>query len=561
METPKRLDFTPEQIEELVNRLNSKCLREEDYPLLADLLRAMVWLNFSLQEKQLSIQRLRAIFGIKTESAKKLMEFAQATASNGSQEGEQKELDGAGSRPEDGETAANSSESKDDLKRDQKDAKKKKGKHGHRPSSDYTQAKTIHVAHQTLKRGSQCPSCLKGRLFQLALGTVIRIVGQPWLQVEIYRPERLRCSLCGEVFTASLPQELVSGSRADSSAKAIVSLLKYRGGVPFYRQEQMQEALGAPVSASEIWEMTEDVADAALPVYAEMCTLASEAELFHNDDTKARVLSIMEERKNKEEEKKNERTGIFTTAILAVLNTLDVKIALFFTGRNHAGENLDELLTDRSKELPPPIQQCDGGHNIPKNCSTQVSYCLAHARRKFYELVQVWPAIVVKVIGWFSSIFANDQSAPVDPDKRLIWHQEKSGPIMSQMYKYLNSLIEQREIEPNSSLGKAIAYLNNHWEGFTLFLKIPGVPLHNNDAERLLKRAVLNRKNAYFYRNETGAKIGDILTSMMETCILNNKNPWNYLIAIQEQQKDVRHNPDRWFPWNFETRLKELRPP
>ncbi len=134
---------------------------------------------------------------------------------------------------------------------------------------------------------------------------MLRIVGFPWLQVEIYRPERLRCSLCGKIFTAILPSELATGSRADSSAKAIVYLLKYRGGVPFYRQGQMQEVLGTPISTSEIWEMTEKVADDLQPVYASLCKMASEAELLHNDDTTAKILSRvkdLEQAKDSEEQ-------------------------------------------------------------------------------------------------------------------------------------------------------------------------------------------------------------------------------------------------------------------
>ena len=550
MRAPKHIDFTPEQIEELIDRLNNESLKKEDFPLLADLLRAMVWMNCSLREKQLSIQRLRAIFGIKTETAKRLFDLTKGKAVNAA--------------PQEDEESSNDQTHGPDVSEDQEklnQPKKNKGKHGHRPATDYTQAKTIQIAHQTLKKGSPCPDCLKGRLFNLSPGTVIRIAGQPWLQVEIYRPERLRCSVCGKVFTAILPQEVATGSRADSSAKAIVSLLKYRGGVPFYRQEQIQEILNAPISASEIWKMTEDVADALLPVYATVCELASRAELVQNDDTKARILSVIEERKKqKGTEEEKERTGTFTTAILATLRELDVKIGLFFTGRKHAGENLDTLLDKRPEELTPPIQQCDGGNNDPKNHDTELSNCLAHSRRKFYELVEVWPAIVIKVIGWFSEMFVHDNSAPLDLQQRLQWHQEKSGPIMHQMQGYFKDLVERREVEPNSSLGKAIAYFNNHWDGLTLFLRVAGVPLHNNDTEQLLKRAVLNRKNAYFYRNETGAKIGDILMSMIETCVLNEKNPQDYLIAIQKYQKDVRRNPTLWVPWNFETRLKELLP-
>ncbi len=171
----------------------------------------------------------------------------------------------------------------------------------------------------------------------------------------------------------------------------------------------------------------------------------------------------------------------------------------------------------------------------------------------------MWPQESARIIGEFASIFTIEHAAPQNPEERLKWHQEKSRPIMDGIKKYCNSLIDGKKVEPNSSMGKAIAYLNNHWEALTLFLRIPGVPLTNNDAERLIKRAVLNRKNAYFFRNETGAKIADILMSVMETCVLNNVNPYNYLIAIQKYQEDVRRNPALWLPWLYEEHLKTLQ--
>ncbi len=563
MKTPTRLDFTPEEIEALVYRLDNKCLEEKDYALLTEVLRAMIWLSFSLQEKELTIKRLRSIFGIKTESAKKLLELARGKKSKGENaEGQNtanSDLDE--DHANEGEDHSNKDEghaNEEGKKQSESEKEERPKNHGHRPSSDYTQASVIDIAHQTLKKGDTCPECLKGRLFQLKSGTVIRIVGQPWLQVEIYKPARLRCSLCGRVFTANLPSECNTGSRSDYSAKAIVTLLKYRGGVPFYRQGQVQEALGAPISASEIWQMTEDVTDALQPIYSVLLTEAAEADLVHNDDTKAKILSRMKELKEAEEEP--ERTGTVTTCILAVLNKV-VKIALFFTGWKHAGENLDDLLGKRPADLPKPTQQCDAlSRNVPENHETELANCLAHLRRKFYELVDVWPKEVVKIIGLLACVFTNDHKAPEDQQERLKWHQEKSTPVMDQIKKYCTDLVYQKRVEPNSSLGKAIAYLNNHWEAFTLFLRIPGVPLTNNDAEQLIKRSVLNRKNAYFFKNETGAKIADILMSFMETCILNKANPYDYLLAVQQYQSDVRKNPQLWLPWIYEARLKELQP-
>jgi hypothetical protein len=139
----------------------------------------------------------------------------------------------------------------------------------------------------------------------------------------------------------------------------------------------------------------------------------------------------------------------------------------------------------------------------------------------------------------------------LDPEERLKWHQEKSAPIMDQIKAYCTELVETKQVEPNSSFGKAIKHLENYWEGYTLFLRIPLVPISNNDDERLIKRAILNRKNSYFFKSEAGAKIADVLMSIIETCALNNVNPYDYLLAIQQHSDKVFHHPERYLPWNY----------
>jgi transposase len=517
MKKPKRLDFTEEEVDALLTRIESGQPQIEDFPLLADILRAMIWLEHELKEKRLSIKRLKAIFGIKTEKLSKLS----------------KELLGK-------DLTENNSASDEDKE------KKEKVGHGHRGPKDYQAAKVIKVAHESLKKRSICPDCGKGKLFNLSPGSVIRIIGGPWLNVEIYKPERLRCPICQKIFTATLPEELYKESRVDKSAKAIVSILKYRGGVPFYRQEQIQTILGNPISDTEIWKMTDDVADCCFPIVTHLCQLAADAEILHNDDTTARILDL-----RKENEKKNpERKGIFTTAILGKIE--EKQIALFITGRQHAGENLNDLLDER-EEPSVPIQSCDAlSRNIPKDHKTQIGYCNAHARRKFYEIAPYWPQECLKIVASYNLIFLNDKNTKsMQPEQRLNWHQQKSAPVMEKMKTYCHSLLEERKVEPNSSLGKAINYVIKHWKGLTLFLEVPGVPISNNDDERLLKRAVLNRKNAYFFKTENGAKIADTLLSVIETCALNQVNPYNYLIALQQYVEKVVKEPHLWLPWNY----------
>jgi transposase len=410
MKRPKRLDFTPEQVEALIVRIENQQLHADDFPLLADILRAMIWMEGSLKEKSLSIKRLQTIFGVKTESAKKLAKLLQQT----SKEECENTADDTSSDVPSSDTmqlqSDNAVEKDDETEKDSKKKKPSKG-HGHRPASDYEEAKIIGIAHETLKKGSFCPKCCKGKLYSLSPGTVLRITGQPWLNVEIYKPERLRCSVCQEIFTAKLPEDLYKGSRVDKTAKAIVSIMKYRGGVPFYRQEQIQTIFGNPISDTEIWNMTRDVANHAESVFVELCRLAANSECIHNDDTTARILDFM-----KENERTNpERTGIFTTAILA--KNGDKQIALFFTGRQHAGENLKDILDDREVELPPPIQSCDAlSRNRPKGHQTQVGYCNAHLRRKFYEIASFWPKECLKIVSGFDK----------DAQSWLPWNYEET---------------------------------------------------------------------------------------------------------------------------------------
>lgn len=109
---------------------------------------------------------------------------------------------------------------------------------------------------------------------------------------------------------------------------------------------------------------------------------------------------------------------------------------------------------------------------------------------------------------------------------RLKQHQTKSSLVLSELREWIEQQLNERKVEPNSGLGQALRYVLKHWAGLTRFLSVAGAPLDNNIAERALKRAVLLRKNALFYKNEHGAAVGAILLSLIETCRLNQVSAW-----------------------------------
>jgi transposase len=414
----------------------------------------------------------------------------------------------------------------------------------------YRQAETTTCSHADLQAGQSCPQCHQGTLYCLKNPAVeIRLIGNSPLSAHRYELERLRCSGCGAVMTASLPAQ-APAEKYDARAKATVAVLKYGYGMPFHRLEQLQGHLGVPLPAATQWELVEEVANAAFPVYRTLRGLASQAEVVYADDSPIRILSLMEEN---QKEPGAERKGMRTTAMVA--DRGDQSIVLYESGRPHAGENLEDLLEKRPEGLPPPIQMTDAlVSNVSHPVEVQGVFCLAHARRKFYEIREFFPQICQRVLEDMAQVYHVDHLAKtqqLDPAQRLAYHQQQSAPVMEGLKAWLQQRWCQKEIEPNSSLGKAVAYLLSHWEKLTGFLRIPQAPLDNNRAEQALKTPILNRKNAYFFKTLSGAAIGSLLMSLIRTCVAARANPVDYLAALLKHASQVKREPQRWLPWNY----------
>ena len=172
-------------------------------------------------------------------------------------------------------------------------------------------------------------------------------------------------------------------------------------------------------------------------------------------------------------------------------------------------ENLADVLQLRAAQLPPPIQMCDAlSRNLPGELQTIVGHCLAHARRQSVEVYERSPGPCRYLLEALAVVYRNDAIARerrLSPAARLQWHQEASGPTMQQLHDWLTRQLDERLAEPNSALGGAIRYMLKHWEKLTLFLRQAGAPLDNNLCERALKKAILHRKSALFYKARNGA--------------------------------------------------------
>jgi hypothetical protein len=532
------------KLNEILLRAQETPLSPEGYEMLQSAVDTLAVLTQELERKNASIMRLRRLmFGERTEKTSHVLGGAAAgdnvavepgtEAGSGSDEG--------GQRPE---------------------SKPRKPGHGRNGAAAYHGANKVPVPHASLVKGQCCPECQKGKVYpQREPKLIIRVTGMAPLNATVFENERLRCNLCGEVFEAEAPPE-VGQEKYDDSAAAMVAMFKYGAGLPFNRLEALQRDLGIPLPAATQWELVASRAESLEPARQELIRQAAQGEVLYNDDTTMKILDLasVHPRDTADPEVSEERTGVFTSGIVST--TQGRRIALFFTGRKHAGENLASVLRLRASEAGPPIQMCDAlSRNVPAQFETMLGNCLAHGRRKFVEVADFFPEECRYVLETLRDVYRNDELAHeqgMTPEERLTFHQATSGPLMDSLEKWLAEQIEQCRVEPNSGLGQAIKYMRKHWQKLTLFLRVPGAPLDSNAVERALKKAILHRKNSYFYKTQNGARVGDIYMSLIHTAELAGAPAFDYLVALLRNVEKVAGNPVDWMPWNYKEQLGQV---
>jgi hypothetical protein len=544
MMTPniRRKDLDMKELETILDRAREGTLDEEGYEKLKAALSTLGYLTDMIGDKNTTIKRLRKIlFGSSTEKISNVLESMPVN------------------------TDSSNTENANNSDMPKKDKKKRKG-HGRNGAKAYTGANRIKIPHESLKPGNPCPDCDKGKVYRNKIPAyIVRLVGQAPIGATVWEREQLRCNLCLKVFTAR-PPEGVGDKKYDETSGSMIALLKYGSGFPFNRLQRLQQSMGIPLPSATQWEIVREVAGIIEPAYQELIRQAAQGKVLHNDDTTTKILDMMKamrDLKAKTPADTKIRTGIFTSGIVSILD--GGQIALFFTGDKHAGENLSEVLAQRATELRPPIQMCDGlSRNLPREFEVILAGCNIHARRNFVDVAEDFPDECRYVLETFGEVYKNEalaQKQAMSAEERLAFHKSETGPLMDEFDRWLNEQINEKKVEPNSGLGQAIKYTIKHWGPLTLFLRVAGAPLDNNNCERILKKAILHRKSALFYKTENGAHVGDLFMSLIHTCELCKADPFDYLTQLQLHSQELAGNPQDWLPWNYRENLQQSVPP
>lgn len=663
---PEIVDLDQKTADEIVHRLESSNLPEQDRRIIRALFASYLYIVQLLQFKKITVARLKKfIFGSGSEKTEAIMaslgQDGKAPGSEGKPGGENASGEGEGTT--DGTAGETAGETEQDAK-PKAERKRPKG-HGRNGGKDFPGAERQVVLLSTPQPGDDCPLCGQGPVYQwIRLATFIRFVAQPLIQATVYELQQVRCSVCGALFTAPLPDD-VPREKYDPSVAILIALLRYGHGFPMNRIAKLQASIGIPFAPSTQYKQLKEFFPIFHLLYEELARQMAQADVVYHDDTGMRILSLMGKRREATLAAQSspestdsastggeppppdsgvvltdgeprppdfgailtggesplpdfgpilvgdepprfdfgpiltggepppdtkcilpggepspvdqqstsaggqgslnpKRTGVFTTGIVATWRE-GRQAVLYVTGRQHAGENLRDLLNLRDEGLEPPIQMCDAlSRNMPKDLETILANCLAHGRRVFVDICEHFPNECLYVLQAFKAIYENDGIARRDglsPEERLAFHQTHSKPVADDLKEWLDRQLDQHLVEPNSALGGAIKYLLKHWQAFTLFLRKAGAPLDNNLCERVLKKAILHRKNSLFFKNENGAEVGDVYMSLIQTCELNGFNPWDYCHAVVRHQQAMAADPAAWMPWNYQQTVASLSNP
>jgi hypothetical protein len=561
---PQAVKLDAQELEALKQRISAEKITRDDLKLFLKLIEFNLWLQVKLGRAKLSIHRLRKMFGFKSEKRKKEKE-EDASDDNKDNIDADKEDD----TPEESKIDTEQAKLATIIPGERKPKEPEQPKwdpaanHGRYGFDDYSGCETITIEHQSLSAGMTCPECEKdgchGRLYEPddTFATYIVLEGQSIITGKRYQARQYRCSFCGEYYKAEIPAAVKSrSSRYDESCATTLAIHRYYLGLPFKRIEKAQEMQNIPVPDATQWDKVLQAWHKVKPVYQALRISAAEGQPCFDDTSNKIMLSTP---------LPNGRKGIYTTAMVSRFEKND--IFLFHTSHQYAGENVADVFSARkSKELICSMSDASA-NNIPKRLDEDFlsrwifCFCLAHGRRKFFELLGQFDQesdFVLEVIGGVYKHDKHCRDNGLSNTERLHYHQTFSAPLMQSLWSWLNNRRIMREVEDNSGLGEAIKYMLKHWQALTQFLRRPGALIDNNLCERAIKVVIRHRRNSLFFRTFLGAEVGDGFMSIIHTAVMANIDAFNYLNTLQIYHKQVALAPEQWLPWCYVTSLERL---
>jgi len=424
--------------------------------------------------------------------------------------------------------------------------------------------------------GTVCEACGVGRMSRYREKLIVVVKGQPLFDAAIHHFEQARCKLCGAILRAEAAGAIPVGLGSsyityDWSACAMLLVMHYFAGLPFKRLESLQAGWGIPMPDANQWDIADASADLLFPLYRALERHGVKNALaMRIDDTGSMIIQVRHEIREeiaaleaRGESTKDVRTGINATGVY--LETEQGKVLLFFTGRHHAGEIVDQILAHRHAAQQNGEKLVKVSDAASKNFShghadeLEEAVCNAHAYLKFRAVKDRHPEEYGLAGEVYKKVFDNDDRAKAEgmsPQERMRYHRDCSLPEMKRLKTMCREKLQSKLVEPNAPLWEPLTFIINQWHRLTRFCEVPGVPLDTNVVEQMLIIPVRYLAGSFNYKSQNGADVGDRHMSLIATANANGIEPVAYLTECLENHEDLAKRPEHYLPWVYRARLE-----
>jgi len=430
--------------------------------------------------------------------------------------------------------------------------------------------------------GALCAACGIGRMSPYRDKIIIRVVGQSIFRAERHRFQQARCRLCGAILLADGTELVLDGVGTSYityhwSACAMLIVMHYFAGAPFKRLEALHRGWGIPMPDANQWQLVDRCDDLLAPLYKALERYGIQnATSLLIDDTGSLIIELRRQIQDEiaalqllGESPRNVRTGINATGVY--LKTDQVTVVLFFTGRHHAGEIIDQLLAHRrsvakatENKLVKVTDAASKNFDHAQGDLLEEAVCNAHAFLKFRAIKDAFPVEYALAGEVYKTVFDNDDAAKargLDPLERMHFHRSRSLPEMKRLWQMCQQKLDAKLVEPHSPLWEPISFIINQWGRLTRFCEVPGVPLDTNVLEQTLIIPVRYLAGSFAYKTQNGADVGDRHMSLVATANANGVEPVAYLTECLANHRDLAERPEHYLPWVYKQRLEASQVP
>lgn len=572
-----RIDVTLQELRELRARIDRRQLDPGDWGIVGGLVQSRI------ARTEAQIARLRAKLDSQRHGAAADPEDPGEGPDSGSTNEANASTENDGGEPTAGDGSRSRDGTEGDAKDDDQDPPEPSGKgHGRHGAAAFTSAKDYLHALALGVLGTICAACGVGRMGRYRDKVIVRVVGQSIFGAERHTFQQARCRLCGAIIRAEGADLVLDGSGTEYvtyhwSACAMLIVMHYFAGAPFKRLEALHQGWGIPMPDANQWQLVDRCDDLLAPLYKALERHGIQnATTLRIDDTGAMIISLRRQIQEETaalqmlgESTRDVRTGINATGVY--LETDQGTVVLFFTGRHHAGEIIDQLLAHRrlvaraaQNKLVKVTDAASKNFDHAQGDLLEEVVCNAHAFLKFRAIKSAFPVEYAVAGQVYKNVFDNDDEAKargLDHHERMLYHRTHSKPEMERLRQMCKDKVEAGLVEPNSPLWEPLSFVINQWERLTRFYEVPGVPLDTNVVEQTLIIPVRYLTGSFAYKTQNGADVGDRHMSLVATANANGVEPVAYLTECLENHLDLADRPEHYLPWAYNKRLEASQVP